>query len=162
MYLWHRWFLSNKQVLQHRLHGWPQSAPPSNEAPSLEAHRNFSNLNLRFLLSFAYNDHCSLQQNDDIFFTIPGFERALTGHAAQLTRRVVCRPTWCFPTPGSRNPGLNSWPLGNIDLGVGNYPPRMCGCSTQSWRRSSHDHGQSYGGRVVACYQHAYDTSSAG
>ncbi|KAH9031253.1 hypothetical protein EDB84DRAFT_1562327 [Lactarius hengduanensis] len=84
---------------------WPQSAPRSNEAPApLEARGD-----LLRSTSFLINEplqHSSLLA--ELFGTdLPGV----------------------FQLQGIESPRLTARPPGSIDLGVGNYPPGMCGSS---------------------------------
>jgi hypothetical protein len=81
---------------------------------------------LSFFHAYAYYDN-RLYLPECRHFPLPARlrERALAGHATQLTpRRVVRhRPSWCFES------GPDRTPTGSIDLGVGNYPPSMWGSS---------------------------------
>ena len=73
-----------------------------------------------------------VQQNDDIFFSMPGFENEPlqdTRPSSLLAELYGTDLPGVFQLEGIANPGLTARPPGSIDLGVGNYPPGMCGSS---------------------------------
>ncbi|KAH9170899.1 hypothetical protein EDB89DRAFT_1974888 [Lactarius sanguifluus] len=95
-------FLSPLQ--EFPLADWPQSDPRSNEAPpSLE--------------------------NDNIFFSMPGFENEPLQPSSLLAELFGTDLPGVFQLQGLTSPRLTARPPGSIDLGVGNYPPGMCGSS---------------------------------
>ncbi|KAI9429971.1 hypothetical protein H4582DRAFT_1592075 [Lactarius indigo] len=95
-------FLTPQQ--EFLLTGWPQSASRSNEAPA------------------------SLE-NDNIFFSMPGFESEPLQPSSLLVVLFGTDLPGVFQLQGIASPRLTARPPGSIDLGVGNYPPSMCGSS---------------------------------
>jgi hypothetical protein len=96
-------FLSPLQ--EFGLGDWP---PPSNEALPLE--------------------------NDNIFFSMPGFENEPLQDMRPSSLLAELYGTelpgvYQLQGQGLANPGLTARPPGSINLGVGNYPPGMCGSS---------------------------------
>ncbi|KAH9059043.1 hypothetical protein EDB87DRAFT_1738828, partial [Lactarius vividus] len=84
---------------------WPQSAPQSNEAPPP-------------------------LENDNIFFSMPGFENEPLQQPSSLLAELFGTDLpGVFQLQGFESPRLTARPPGSIDLGVGNYPPGMCGSS---------------------------------
>ncbi|KAH9014844.1 hypothetical protein EDB85DRAFT_2028627 [Lactarius pseudohatsudake] len=83
---------------------WPQSAPRSNEAPA----------------PF---------ENDNIFFSMPGFENEPLQHSSLLAELFGTDLPGVFQLQGIESPRLTARPPGSINLGVGNYLPGMCGSS---------------------------------
>ena len=67
-----------------------------------------------------------------MFFSMPGFENEPLQDmqpSSLLAELYGTDQPGVFQLQGLANPGLTARPPGSIDLGVGNYPPGMCGSS---------------------------------
>ncbi|KAI0249620.1 hypothetical protein BJV78DRAFT_656455 [Lactifluus subvellereus] len=84
---------------------WPQTLPQSNEVPL---------------------------ENDNLSFSMPGLDNVPlqdTVRGSLLAELYDTSQPGIFQLQGVANPGLIAAPPGSIDLGVGMYPPGMCGSS---------------------------------